>query len=232
MYQGERYFCDYPELTPDLERKLIRAFLGGVLPSFYRITKIMFDHPLDLDIFSNANHLFEYLTIEYMRDLSRSIKRLCEFQGYNKILEVGAGGGRLTHFLRESLCDNGIKVVATDDGSWHLFDNMKKFSSVYKMGYNKAIKRFSDSQTVILSCWMPYGEDWTPEFRKAGLPYVIIGEGEDGCVGSDSMWEKDKLGGYTHDIFVKTRQLCRTDDYNLIKMGLYHSYTWLFSPPK
>ena len=102
------------------------------------------------------------------------------------VLEVGAGNGLLSKFLR----DAGVNAVATDNYSW----KMKRRAPVRRMRYNTAVDHYNPS--CVVCCWMPYGADWTPAFRACPSVqrYVLIGEGSGGCCGSDETW-----GGHVYD---------------------------------
>ncbi len=112
------------------------------------------------------------------------------------ILEVGAGNGRLSHFLKQQLekdAPGKFQVIATDSGEWELDSSV---FPVEQLDYPEAIKKYKP--TVVITSWMPHGEDWTPEFRQADniKEYLLIGEADGGSCGSDETWTE-------HDGFVK-----------------------------
>jgi hypothetical protein len=103
------------------------------------------------------------------------------------LIEVGAGNGRLSHFIREKLNTTHkgkFKLIATDDTSWDIANQFP----VMKIDYTDAINLYKPA--IIISSWMPYSQDWTKIFRK--LPntkeYILIGEPNGGGCGSDETW--------------------------------------------
>ncbi|HBA44683.1 TPA: hypothetical protein DEG21_05410 [Patescibacteria group bacterium] len=99
------------------------------------------------------------------------------------ILEVGAGNGRLTYFLKntivEKLKNKKIKYDAIDNFSW---DNkmsgslgtpywIKRIFDVIEMSVDSIqINEFD----IIISSWMPKNEDWTKYFRKNNTVKIFI----------------------------------------------------------
>lgn len=153
--------------------------------------------------------IYEILTQEYVSALAEIL------QPYKKILEVGAGDGRLSHFLRQRLPNAAI--VAIDDYSW----GIEPLFQVEKMGIKTGLNKYCPE--IVVSSWMPYRVDWTIAFRKChGLKgYILIGETEHGCCGRASVW-RDK---YIQDGFARydlnelqKLQICRTD-YDIICGG-------------
>lgn len=85
------------------------------------------------------------------------------------MLEVGAGDGRLSHYLRGRL-PPGVCVIATDAKL-----RSQSACAVESLDVRDAVARYEPS--VILSCWMPAGRDWTADFRRCEMceEYVLIG---------------------------------------------------------
>ena len=89
------------------------------------------------------------------------------------VLEVGAGSGRMSYYLKEKLKhDKNIFIIATDPGSWQLTKHFR----VEPYSYQDAIKAFQPN--MILTSWMPLGEDWTNVMRRCNSveEYLLIGE--------------------------------------------------------
>ncbi len=104
------------------------------------------------------------------------------------ILEVGAGNGKLSHFLKQQLdkvAPDKFRVIATDSGEWDL--DSSGFP-VEQLDYPDAITKYNP--TVVVSSWMPHGEDWTPAFRESDnvKEYLLIGEADGGSCGADETW--------------------------------------------
>lgn len=106
-----------------------------------------------------------------------------------RILEVGAGDGRLTRALHDSLTPHGILVAGQDDGSWALRQRTASpVWSLFHESFEATLARFRPD-TVVCS-WMPPETDWTMAFRHCPSvrQYLIIGEAAGGCTGQLSMW--------------------------------------------
>lgn len=136
--------------------------------------------------------IYEIWTKEYIDAFGNYLAQRVDSLGGNKnnptmILEVGAGNGRLTHFLQEKLNElipGKVKIVATDSGDWKI----KPTFSVENISHQEALKKYQPQ--IVLFSWMPPDYDCTKEFRATDSveEYVLIGEAEiGGCSGRD--WE-------------------------------------------
>jgi len=196
------------------------------------------------------NPIFEFLNEEFINAFSVYLSSRIESLGASEnspitILEVGAGNGRLSHFLRqklEMLFPGKIKVIATDSGEWEL----KTSFPVETIGHKEALQKYQP-QIVIFS-WMPYEEDYTKDFRTTQSvdEYILIGETDGGCCGHnwetwgyawsfDEEKEEEKIAPYVADGFerkniddVSVHQICRTDQPE----NYYHSSTTSFRRKK
>ena len=130
------------------------------------------------------------------------------------IVEVGAGNGKLSHNLRQRLPE--VKIVATDDASW----NIEPVFAVENVEIVEALDKYCPD--VVISSWMPYQHDWTPLFRacKSVKEYILIGETDSGCCGSEETWGYSENGtaSYKQEGFIRKDleelerlQVCRTD---------------------
>ena len=117
------------------------------------------------------------------------------------VLELGAGNGKLSHFLKEELLrreggEHGerVRVEATDSFGWGLKTGNavtggsfidSSFAAVEDMDYKRALEKYAP--TVVLVSWMPQGEDWTKDIRATASvkEYVLVGEADDGCCGDN-----------------------------------------------
>lgn len=113
-----------------------------------------------------------------------------------RILEVGAGNGELTHYLRAALRrashtaggreeSGGYSVVACDASSggqwpWSASPADGRFGRVEGLDYREALQLYRPH--VVLCSWMPMGEDWSAAFRRCPSvrEYVLLGEVYDG----------------------------------------------------
>lgn len=183
--------------------------------------------------FNKEKPVFELINREFIEALGDYlIKRAKELSDNSHdetivILEVGAGSGRLTHFLKENIekkaTGTKIKFIATDSGDLGI-------KSIYpvedQVKYQDAIKKYDPK--IILVSWMPFEEDWTKDFRdsKSVEEYILIGEANGGCCGDkwktwgcQSYFDNDKKSPYEEEGFAKNKlddisrhQICRADD--------------------
>ena len=107
-----------------------------------------------------------------------------------RVLEVGAGDGRLTLHLRAALRRRGlssreVQLVATDSGARELA--ACEPGAVEARDYRSAL--LEHAPHAVLCSWMPLGEDWTAAFRSSESveTYLLLGEVDDGCCGRP--WE-------------------------------------------
>lgn len=128
--------------------------------------------------FCEAHGIFEVLTEEYVGALADHLAERCtEHRDYD-IVEVGAGSGRLAHFLNQS--GRSIRVVATDDGSWQL---AQKFP-VLCYDANAAVEGLRPA--IVLCSWMPENTDFTEPWRYSSSSvreYCLVGPSDSGLSG-------------------------------------------------
>ena len=114
----------------------------------------------------------------------------------NGVVEIGAGGGYWAMLLRQ----RGVDVVAYDPASpgadpdrdpWFIGAH---WSEVLPGDHTKVVEH---PDRTLLLCWPPYDAPWTHEAveRFRGDTVVYIGEGSNGCTGTDQMHSLLGLGG-------------------------------------
>ncbi|MDB5237018.1 MAG: hypothetical protein JWL88_120 [Parcubacteria group bacterium] len=186
--------------------------------------------------FDERNPTFEFLNEEFLDAFSSYLhQRMQELGGSANypitILEVGAGNGRLSHFLQQKLDAISLgtcKVIATDSGEWKLNDSLP----VEKLNHIEALEKYEPQ--IVLFSWMPLGQDTSKDFRAAQSvqEYILIGDTE--CCGDNwqtwgydfSSFDEDehetnpehKIAPYVQDGFEKDNlneisdtQICRID---------------------
>ena len=163
------------------------------------------------NVYCEEANIYEAWTSDYVTALSKYL-----FDKSNEdtvIIEIGAGDGLLSKFVRESMKElqnvrqtseklaqkrrksnhkNDINsftlphIAATDDGSW----NIKAKAEVQSLNVSDALKKYCDkdptsNKTIIVLCaWMPQGIDWTEAIRKYDVDeYILIGESDNGSCG-------------------------------------------------
>jgi len=168
----------------------------------------------------SRNNIFQVWCDEYIDELKNEIKKLV---GDDLVLEVCAGDGMLTHWLKEK----GVNIIATDNMSWHNKDKrpIKLYGQAIAIDAIDAIKKFKPR--LIIASWVEYGSTLDVDILKENPEFFInIGERYGGCTGSELLWESyDKRGYASKELEnVDKYNLCRTDD----ALGVRHSSTTLF----
>lgn len=170
--------------------------------------------------------IYEFLNEEYLNALvGYFVNRVQEIGASLEkplvILEICAGNGRLSHFLRKKLEERvpGLtKVIATDSGEKMIKNNF----AVEKMRHDEAIEKHNPD--IVICSWMPVWTDLTKEIRKCNTvqEYILIGEDDYGCCGDSwDTWGKssdNRIPAYRKDGFRRKDlwdlcklQICRTD---------------------
>ena len=138
------------------------------------------------NLFHNEeNHIFELFNEEYINALGDYLlERVKNIEAEKDepiiILEIGAGNGRLTHFLKEKLeekCPNNkVKFIATDSNEGMPEMKIKADFPVENFDQKDALKKYNPQ--IVLSSYMPYDKDFTEDFRntKSVEEYILIGE--------------------------------------------------------
>ena len=116
-------------------------------------------------------------------------RKLAEYIGNSKCLEIMAGLGSLSFALREQ----GVNVITTDnkDPSWnHCFDReAREWCDVQQMDCIEAIEKYGDDVDYVICCWPPMRSadleiQICQSCKKHNCKIIYIGEDEDGCTSS------------------------------------------------
>lgn len=135
--------------------------------------------------------IFEIWNKEYMKEISNYMsKRLDELgatpEGPVRVVEVGAGDGRLSHFLNKYMGDDSgrVEIITTDSGEWTEIDQLQ---DVKQYSAKEAVQEFEPE--IVISSWMPRSIDFTKDFRaqESVQEYLLIGEPWTGITGK--RWE-------------------------------------------
>lgn len=164
-------------------------------------------------VFDKTHPVFEFLNKEYVDALGaylvERVKALSETgQKPVKILEVGAGNGRLSHFLEEYLeahIPGQTLVIPTDSIDWDLAPAY----AIEEIDVKDALKKHQPQ--IVISSWMPRDADFTPDFRATPsvAEYLVIGETKL-CGGFEDVQEKSGKFGFLQRIFPKDKNLKTT----------------------
>ena len=143
------------------------------------------------------------------------------------MLEVGAGDGRLSHYLRRYL-PAGVALVATDAQP-----RRATRCAIEALDVEAALR--THAPALVLACWMPAGRDWTAALRACAScrEYVLVGPADSAISGHEWLtWGRGgqrgevaphAAAGWTrHDVAEVARwQLCRIDllDFALGRLG-------------
>lgn len=158
------------------------------------------------------------------------------------VLEVGAGNGRLAHFVKQELdlrFPNKVKVIASDSGEY----GYESIFPVEKLDCEAALEKYKPQ--MVICAWMTPDQDFSKVFRAdpSVKEYLLIGE--PGGYGSQEMFEDDrgKYGtpSYQKDGFSKTflnevekYQVCVNDSPSASSQGsqFFHSDTLAYRREK
>ncbi len=102
----------------------------------------------------------------YSRQL---IEKLAVLIGSRSCLEIAAGDGTLTRFLK----DHGVRITATDDCSWKYAVHYP--DSVVKRDAREALREYAPE--VVICSWPPAGNDFERRvFKTRSVQiYIVIG---------------------------------------------------------
>lgn len=183
--------------------------------------------------------LHELLTQEFIEALSEHYSELIVKHMIDHpdepfvLLEVGAGDGRLTGFIRAELMlrfGDKVVVVATDKKS----NGVSEEFPVENMDYKDALDKYKPNAVIV--SWMPC-KDWTKDFRdpKRNIQeYIHIGEPEAGMSGTMETWDDDiiEADNFSRELLVDATeaQISRADmEFNRSEPNSYHSsFTYAF----
>ncbi len=167
------------------------------LPTREEIVEAFGAHANELLSFCHKQYIFEFFTMEYVQALAEHIntRKATKAKGEMVVLEIGAGNGKLAHYLNE-FTGNDINVVATDSGEWSLDSGIFQ---VEKLTHKEAIEKYSPD--MVICSWMPRDLDLTPDFKSE---YILIGSTEH-CA-TKQVWDRGVILENLRKL-----QICRTD---------------------
>lgn len=133
----------------------------------------------------------DFINAEYVDTLASYLKSRAIHLGVKPkeqftVLEVGAGNGRLAHFLRSRLNPNLATYIAIDSPEGRISPIFSE-EPMGRLDYKDALLKYHPD--IVICEWMPYRKDWTATIRahQAVKEYILIGETDSGCCGDP--WE-------------------------------------------
>ncbi|KAJ9435104.1 hypothetical protein DIPPA_32353 [Diplonema papillatum] len=136
-----------------------------------------------LHYWCEAHGFCQVLTQEFVEDLAAQLAA-----GGTRVVEFGAGSGRLAYFLKKA----GVDVSATDAdprgfiASYNPrpWDDGLVVTELDVSEPSDSVKACLERCDVALVSWMPEGKDWTSVFRHYRVPaYCLVGEPDAGQSG-------------------------------------------------
>ncbi len=132
--------------------------------------------------FHHEHHNYQVYTVEFIDSLAAYLRdRLRIYSkgiGQLTILEVGAGDGRLTRFLKNKFLTDGteVDIIATDSKDWEDRSLTNSSGDVEILSYLEALKKYQPE--IVISCWMNINVNWTADFRNTPSvnEYLLIGD--------------------------------------------------------
>ena len=166
-----------------------------------------------------AHPRYEVFTAEHVAALAAYLlERRAAYAGTRplRVLEVGAGDGRLAYHLscalqRLSGDASAVHLAATDSDERGL-RAASPFASLVRVAPCDARLLEAERPDLVVACWQPFGVDWTAAFRACASvrEYVLVGEADDGICGKP--WETwgcrascDEDGGSSSDEEAESR---------------------------
>lgn len=149
----------------------------------------------------NNRRIYQVFSEEFIDEIAEIINRkLSETGEGNLVLEVMAGDGKLSEFLRPRI--KGV-LITTDSMEW---ETIKYPDFIEELSAEDAINKYNPD--IIIMCWEPYGSRLGVNLAKEGRALIWIGEGSGGCCGGfDYEYENDPSGVHCGSKYT----LARTD---------------------
>ncbi|MCX6728927.1 MAG: hypothetical protein NTV39_04155 [Candidatus Saccharibacteria bacterium] len=185
MFENHQ-LCD-PSYLPDYDE--VVSTVGGHLLADYGNNLQLYREDRNMDEityplkFGITHGTFEILNKDNVDRLTKYLAQKALRINPNgekvKIAEIGAGLGRLTHFVCQSALSQGIDnldMVATDTGEMARRKGLYVPFDVMRESYDKTLSGCKPQ--IVVSSWMPAHCDWTQDFRNAQSvqEYILIGQ--------------------------------------------------------
>jgi hypothetical protein len=164
--------------------------------------------------FCDKHHIYHAFCREFVKGLAEVLK---ELEDGNPMIEVCAGNGKLSYWLRQY----GTLTYATDDYSE---DMIRDTNYVERLSHREALEKYKPR--LVIGCWIPYKSSVAIDVLNfpSTKYYLDIGEGCYGCTGVEELWKREDVGT-TFFKNVRCWSLSRTD-FDIISR---HSNAVLFT---
>lgn len=115
-----------------------------------------------------------------------AVKKIANYIGTDKCLEIAAGHGLWTLLLKTE----GVSMIATDKFEGYGTDKRITFTDVVDLDHRDAIKKYSKYNALFMS-WPPFNNPLAYESLKKfkGDKFIYIGEPKGGCTGDDAFFD-------------------------------------------
>ncbi len=157
--------------------------------------------PSELLEYCSLRNIYEIWTKEYIEQMVRYISRRKRDKKLT-VVEIGAGDGKLSHFLRKTWKKEAIDLIATDTGEW---DIPSEFV-VEKIGVVEAIEKYNPD--IIICSWMVPGINLSISFDNV-QEYILIGDPT--VCGLRTTWEENNRYEKVVLKSMKELQICHSD---------------------
>lgn len=151
----------------------------------------------------NNRPIFQVFSEEFINDIAGIVNRKLLETGGSLVLEVMAGDGKLSEFLKPKI--NGT-LITTDNMVWGSIIYPDFIEDLNARG---AIKKYNPD--IIIMCWEPYMSGLGVELAKGGHTLLWIGEGSGGCCGNFEYGEDEDIGSLGGVYYGSKFALARTD---------------------
>jgi len=160
-------------------------------------------------------NIFQFFSEEFIEHVVKSINNL----NAQKIIEIGAGDGLLSAFLKE----RGIDIRPIDDYSRPY---IKHHEHIKKLNHKEALENYNPD--LVVMNWEEFLGTYSIDvLHYPSVKYLLwIGEGHEGCTGSEELWEFDC------DDTENPYCLSRTDDWMFDDKINKHTGVFIFYPTK
>jgi len=187
------------------------------LPTYGEISSFFREYNVDPFLIAHEYGVFQFWNVEYIDCLAKEINKLV---GSQLVLEVAAGDGMLSHYLRQ----RRVNIIATDSAEW--YNTVKRRDKVELLDAVAAIRKYRP--IIVIASWLPYEAEIDIAIFDENAHYIILIGEENGATGSPKFWnteywKKNYRRSYLEEC--DRWNICRTD----YEGRYFHSSTSLYT---